>query len=86
MGGDSALSGRWSTAMMVKLKKALARQRRLKQMTIEPTMPRVDLPSGFMRLREETLQKAGHAGFLNGSNALKGQSNLWSAANFAWVK
>ena len=81
MGEDSALSGRWSIAMMGKLKQVLACQRRLKQMTIQPTMPRVDSPSGFIRLGEETLQKAGH-----GSNALKGQSNLRSVTVFAWVK
>ncbi len=63
--------------MMVK--QVAACWRRLKQKTMEPTMPRVDLPSGFIRLHEEPLQKAGHAGILNGSNSLKEWTNLRSA-------
>ena len=74
MGEDFALRGHWSNASMVK--QALACRRRLKQKTMLPTMPRMDWPLGFIRLREEPLQKAGHAGILNRFNALKGWSNL----------
>jgi hypothetical protein len=45
---DFALRGRWSIATMVK--QALACRRRLEQKTMEPTMPRVGLPSGLIRL------------------------------------
>ena len=62
---DFALSGCWSIAMMVK--QALACWRRLKQKTMWPTMLRVDLPLGFIRLREEPLGRAGQAGILNRS-------------------
>ena len=72
MGEDFSLHGCWSIALIIK--QTLACRRSLEQKTMEPTMPRVDLPSSLIRLREEPLQKAGNPEILNGSSALKERS------------